>query len=192
MEESLIIARSIERIVIVIGAFYCFWLAYKFQEGSGAGTALVSWDKFKIELKKIGPSIFFTLLGTLILVISLRSPLEIKTNEGGAREVSYLSLAERNALIAKMSSFSRSVRGLGAYVGGLKAGLTTPQERNNLAETIQDLQSRKADLFEAAFGTETFSKYQDYLNKCSAPSSAECKAAERGFNNDILIRMKDF
>src|SRR5262249_52299477 len=119
MEDSLIIARSVERIVIVAGAFFCFWLAFKFQEGQGAGTASVSWDKFKIELKKIGPSVFFTLLGTVIRVVSLRSAAEV-SRSGGVTTYRYFSIAQRNMLVAKMSSLDKDVRGLSAYVANLK------------------------------------------------------------------------
>src|SRR4051794_733518 len=119
MEESLVIARSFERNVFVLGAFFCFWLAYKFQAGKGDGTASVVWDKFKVELKKIGPSIFFTLLGVVIIITSLRSPLEITKKDSGESSYRYFSRAQRDAVIVKMSSLDYDIRAIAAYEGTL-------------------------------------------------------------------------
>lgn len=102
------LVRAIERIVIVIFGGVSIWMGWNLfktnilQKGSGK-TTIGNWQ---IELKEVGPGVFFALFGAIILIVSLQASLVLDSKENPAQHapndkkdksrLRYLSNQEKN------------------------------------------------------------------------------------------------
>jgi len=52
MNDLPILLRGLERLLITAGAFFCFWLCFKFQETNQTSDGKFKWESLSVELKK--------------------------------------------------------------------------------------------------------------------------------------------
>lgn len=194
MEEYLFLGRAAERSLIVLGGFFCFWLSWKFSAGSGDGEANLKWDKITIELKKIGPSIFFSLFGVSVLVTSILSPLEVNVSkQSQASKIKYLSPAEENSHIVKLGDVDKNIQRLMNYSRTLRNTPATKKVREDVSRLIEELHVKKSILLDVAFGTQNAIIYKKINTLCADErTQKDCSKHRRLLNKDLFTQMHNF
>jgi hypothetical protein len=89
-EQSLMIAAIfIERITIVFSAFACVYFGWNlFRSNIYVGQdGNISIGEWKVELKSVGPGIFFSLFGSAILISAFLYPMKFSANEAVGGQV---------------------------------------------------------------------------------------------------------
>ena len=142
MNDLPIILRGLERLLITAGAFFCFWLCFKFQETSQTSEGKFKWESLSVELKKVGPSIFFALFGAAILLVSLSKPLEITDrpvagSSGTSRKFHYLM--SDDAVV----SLKRDLNSMLNLERVVRSNQLTPEDRSKLADILMRATSHK-------------------------------------------------
>lgn len=195
--------RGLERLLIVVIAGLCLWIAHRIGGGREVSSGTVKWDTFSVELKKVGPSIFFGAFGTAILIYTLASPFSITstiTREGDGsvveqEETRFLTAQDRERTQRILSGISAEVAGLNGYLATLTRGTLTETEREDLVATIRRLVAQRDDLFTAAFGAQARVRYDDYVRRCGSETQKQSDGCERRrleFGRERLAAMETF
>lgn len=200
--DSTMLVRGIERALVICGAIFSLWLTQKFAE-SNASSGTVKWEKFSIELKKIGPAVFFGLFGTSVLIYALASPIEISqrqttvvgTEKTSETTIRYLTTPNDVRRVRILGAVDRQLGELSQYVNQIETGTITENERLELSAVIKRLNAERDELFIAAFGEETTAKYKNYVSRCEAKASstsAQCEKLVSQIGPEILRMMENF
>lgn len=194
MQDTIFLVRGLERLLIVAGGFFCFWLCFKFQQIDQQSDGRFKWDKASVELKKIGPSVFFALFGAGLLAFALMRPAEFTVTAGSSATTSaiYRYLANDSRLQARLKDLRRDLQQASSFSRGVREKLFTEAERTELAQLLDRLGEYRMSLFDAAFGEGSHVQYQDYINRCKGPPSPQCEALQARIGVERLEQMERF
>lgn len=196
-QDVILIFRAIERLVIIAGGFYCFWISYKFAHGSGAGDFAMTWEGFSIELKKIGPSIFFALFGCclLIYIASLKVEIEVTSSESGesfTRISRFMTEEEELNLIARLSALSKNIHLATDFARQFSDNTITASGRNEFLDVTAGLEEMRPVIFEASFSTIDRSIFSTLKAEClDHEKSDRCNDLRQKLGSK-LERMENF
>jgi hypothetical protein len=191
MHDLPILLRGLERLLITAGAFFCFWLCFKFQETNQTSDGKFKWEGLSVELKKVGPSVFFALFGAAILIVSLSKPLEYTDkpdagSPGTTRSFHYLMSDDATA------SLKRDLNAMVNLERVVRSNELTADDRGKLADILARAANHKRTLFELTFGSGTLAEYEDYEARCNKQTSQECDAARDRLGKDRVKDMEQF
>lgn len=203
--ESAILIRGVERWLIIIAAMLCLWLSTQIKRGPEASTGRLKWDGYLVELKNVGPNVFFAGFGALILIVALFSKLDDKVvavREPAATPVpSQPALVERRAIYLasaqlkqKASDLSREIARVKNFSDPVTKNTLTSAERAALDDSMNKLAANQSTLFELVFGEGSRARFDDYASKClgdPAASKQLCQDYESEFGAR-LTEMKGF
>ena len=74
--EWFVLFRGVERWLIVLAAMLCLWLSTRVPQGIERSQGKLKWQGYLIELKNVGPNVFFAGFGAFILIVSLFAKLD--------------------------------------------------------------------------------------------------------------------
>jgi hypothetical protein len=208
--EWFVLFRGVERWLIVLAAMLCLWLSTRVPRGTERSQGKFKWGGYLIELKNIGPNVFFAGFGAFILIVSLFAKLDSQfyqsySNSQGAAENAKGSATEverrTNYLTPpvqtrqKASTVAREIAVLQTYASSLAGNALTQDERQALLASMRRLASSQAGLFEIAFGEGSRSRFDDYESKCSGDpvaSQQQCQQYRSEFGASTLSEMEKF
>lgn len=191
MNDLPILLRGLERLIITAGAFFCFWLCFKFQATNQTSDGKFKWEGLSVELKKVGPSVFFALFGVAILIVSLSKPLEITDKpEAGSSGIlrSFHYLMSDDAV----GSLKHDLNSMVNLERVVRSNQLTTDDREKLADILARATNHKRTLFELIFGSGTIADYEDYEARCSKQTSKECDAARDYLGKERVKDMEQF
>lgn len=96
--------RSLERLLIIAGAVLCIllgWSLFKLPLNN-EGEASIQYKNLQLALRRVGPGIFFSLFGSIILGLSFAYPVHLSA------ESSEVNSAKINKNLSKSASFEFS------------------------------------------------------------------------------------
>lgn len=195
--------RGLERLLIILVAGLSLWIAYRIGHGREASSGAIKWDSFSIELKKVGPSIFFGAFGTAIVIYALLTPIEAiertTVEPDGTvtteRETRFLTAQDEERSQQLLGQISTDIARLSPFTRSIEQGNLTPDQRLDLAAGVRALVSQRDDLLVAAFGSDLAGRFEDYLSRCSgtnAQATAACNNLEEEIGADTLEAMQTF
>lgn len=195
--------RGLERLLIILVAGLSLWIAYRIGHGREASSGAIKWDSFSIELKKVGPSIFFGAFGTSIVIYALLTPIEVteRTTRGPdgtvttERETRFLTAQDEVRAQRVLGQISADVAELSSFIRAIEEGTLTQNQRLDLAAGLRALVSQREDLLTAAFGSDLASRFEDYLSRCSGTNeqaTAVCSNLEAEIGAETLEAMQTF
>ena len=203
--------RGMERLLIVGGAIFSLWIAYRIysETQENLGETLFRTEKITVELKKLGPSVFFGLFGTTVLIVALlwgyqettsnkqQQSGEISAVDAQESYVRYLNSKENIDLTADLRNLRLNLRKISTHQSMLRTTEApfTPAERIILSDLIKELDNYEEILVDSAFGAGTFGRYQDVEISCGA-TPAECDVERRSFDEDrgegLFVKISEF
>lgn len=196
MEEYVFIGRVLERLFIVLGGFFCLWLSTRVGASNSQSDAKFKWENFGIEVKKIGPNIFFGIFGCIILIASISSPLErqVKNNgESNDHSIRYLSTANEEIAQRAASEMYSSISEAEGIIPSIERKMQTPMQIEHLLNTIKSLSNNKNYLRELAFGQVNIARFENASSKCmDDKGSQDCKTAKNSLPSELFIKIEKF
>jgi hypothetical protein len=182
-EEVFAIGRVVERLMISAIAGLCLTYGWNlFRVGVvNQQTAELGAKGWRINLKRVGPGVFFALFGTAVLAVSLRSPLSLSENHYQP-VIHYLSASGTDGKVDSQSSQPKVVylegqdpRIAKRWVASLNTILhvSTPEkfhsttEQKVISRTDEDLETLRNALVMKQFGAALFREYNEYRKKAA-------------------------
>lgn len=196
---TVIILRSVERLIgVLIGGFLA-WLGYRLfidvtakADSSGnfklpGGTA--------IHLTRVGPGIFFSLFGTGIVLISFLKPIDFK------QEVSLKNLASAPSTSVKTSysaaappaaapaASKQALRNLRrpdvALLNRLPSSLKSDLNASERASIVVAIPQIKLDIMETVWASDwgDFTRFKEWVNSGESVPPSELKTAAEFFTS---------
>lgn len=206
--EWFVLFRGVERWLIVLAAMLCLWLSTRVPQGIERSQGKLKWQGYLIELKNVGPNVFFAGFGAFILIVSLFAKLDnyqsysnsqgfTENTKGNASQVerrtNYLTPPAQTRQEA--STVAREIAALQTYASSLSINALTQDERQALLASIRRLASSQAGLFDIAFGEGSRSRFDDYESKCAGDAVAsqqQCEQYRSEFGANTLSEMEKF
>jgi hypothetical protein len=167
-----ILAVAAERLVVVAAALVAIVLGWNLftraitldQSGS------VSVGDWKVELKSVGPGVFFSLFGTIVLVYALVKPAQYTVNNvvGAPTPASVTALGVGKASDNISRSYVRAVNTVAQIQMQVAAQPATsdvtflPTQKSDLSAAVNLLEQFRRELLVAKFGAPLVDEWEKY------------------------------
>lgn len=175
------LARSLERLGIVAVAGLSIWAGFRlFQVASESeANANIEGHGIKLSLTRVGPGVFFSLFGSIVLIYALASPVKLpihnknkdNQSQGLAGDHVNYGMDGKNNLTYKaaMGALNR----IRLLADQAKLNSLDKNELNQLIEAAAGLTSAEECLIDAEFGQGAYAEYKMVLSLCTQ-SPAQC------------------
>jgi len=199
--------RGIERLLIIVGAIFSLWVAQRIytETQQQLGEAFIKTDTITIELKKVGPSTFFALFGTIILVISLYQTLEVsntsKTTSLKGEDIitestetyRYLSDKKHTRLKEELKEINSTFLAIASFETSLRSHTAsfTKSEEVEIADLIRKLDGVPATFVDVIYGKGMYEKYDSATNSCLM-GLKECESNKNSLGHDVYNEINLF
>jgi hypothetical protein len=153
-------------------------------------TADLAAKGWRLNLKRVGPGVFFALFGTLVLSLSLRSPLTLPLQRGGDTSASEHGSQEGknygSTVTYAHSDDPELARSWVASINTIeriatKDKFTTLTDQQSISRSEKTLSQLREALIVRQFGAPLFQEYQAYEKKKSMNSDAVTEQDQRRF-----------
>jgi hypothetical protein len=191
-EQIFALGRVVERLLICVFGGISLALGWNlFRVGVVTQqTAELSAKGWRVNLKRVGPGVFFALFGSAVLSLSLRSPLNLPlqlapdsgsgtvAGQNGKKDEGTVSYAHGDDpevaknWVASINTVEQSVT---------KDKFTSSAEQQAVARSEKSLAQLRDALVMRQFGAQLFSEYQAYKKKKSVSPGAVTEQDDRRF-----------
>lgn len=160
---SPILAIFIERLAIIGSAFACIFFGWNLFRNSivmGQDGKLTA-GEWNVELKQVGPGIFFSLFGAAVLIAAFLHPMEFSTDSSGvsrARGLLAQSEAEQIRFVRAVNSIGAIKDSIGSQTGASVTLLRADADELDLA--AKRLEEFRDQIVVAKFGSNALAKWR--------------------------------
>lgn len=198
-EIILVIARSLERVVIVLVSGMSIWCGYKLfsivTEADSRG--MLESKGLKFRFSRVGPGVFFALFGSLVLSFSVAQKLEFPTKpakeKGSAQQGDTIAggkyYIDNHGELSLLENAIGSLNGL-KYLASLDS--FSHYELDKLREYSTALQPLRALIVDSKFGAGSFSKFRSIELICESNLGSCDALLASSKDNELYERIEEF
>lgn len=195
-DEILVVGRVVERLLTCLfaGLSLTFgWNLFRVGVLSHQSAALAA-SGWRVELKRVGPGIFFALFGSVVLAVDLHSTLTFGSNENEQTSAanSVVTAGTRVYAVAGDQTVAKQwVASINTILSVATADkFQTNAEKQAIARAAADLTSLRTAVMVNQFGSDRISEYQSKKDRFNLNPLA-LTPAERGRVGEIAGWMKE-
>jgi len=173
--------RGSERLMIVGFAGLAIWLGYKLFEkaASESGELLAKHQQSTLQLKRIGPGVFFALFGVSVLGFSLVKPIETKINDQ-TTGIEIRQFSGPGQLVTNSEEAIRLIVSINQikFFADARRTPTSEEEWTQYLVAVSELVSFRPRFVNAIYERDVMTQWNDWRKSAQSDPSFESKLSE--------------